>query len=104
MSQNRDRRQLRFNDLDEVVRDAETLLAKGYQKAGNWDLAQCCKHLAEWMRFPVEGFPKAPAADSGDAVDDEEDGRTEEVETIHCGRRFPGRQADDATNGRGAGQ
>jgi hypothetical protein len=55
------RRQLRFNDLDEVVRDAEALLAKGYEKAGAWDLAQCCKHLADWMRFPAEGFPKAPA-------------------------------------------
>jgi hypothetical protein len=54
------RRQLRFNDLDEVVRDAESLLAKGYEKAGNWDLAQCCNHLADWLRFPVEGFPKMP--------------------------------------------
>ena len=55
------RRQLRFNDLDEVVRDAEGLLARGYERAGNWDLAQVCGHLAEWLRFPVEGFPKAPA-------------------------------------------
>jgi hypothetical protein len=36
-------------------------LTKGYEKAGNWDLAQVVGHLAEWMRFPVEGFPKAPA-------------------------------------------
>jgi hypothetical protein len=50
-----------FNDLDEVVRDAEALLASGYEKAGNWDLAQVAGHLAEWMRFPVEGFPQAPA-------------------------------------------
>jgi Protein of unknown function (DUF1569) len=55
------RRQLRFNDLDEVVRDAEGLLSKGYEKAGNWDLAQVCGHLAEWLRFPVEGFPRMPA-------------------------------------------
>ena len=55
------RRPLVFNDLDEVVRDAENLQAKGYEKAGNWDLAQCCTHLSEWLRFPVEGFPKAPA-------------------------------------------
>jgi len=55
------RRPLRFNDLDEVLRDAENLQAKGYEKAGNWDLAQCCMHLSEWLRFPVEGFPKAPA-------------------------------------------
>ena len=55
------RRPLVFNDLDEVVRDAEHLQAKGYERAGNWDLAQCCTHLSEWLRFPVEGFPKAPA-------------------------------------------
>jgi Protein of unknown function (DUF1569) len=55
------RRVLQFNDLDEVVRDAENLQAKGYEKVGNWDLAQVCGHLAEWLRFPVEGFPKAPA-------------------------------------------
>jgi Protein of unknown function (DUF1569) len=55
------RRPLVFNDLDEVVRDAENLQARGYEKAGNWDLAQCCTHLADWLRFPVEGFPKAPA-------------------------------------------
>ena len=54
------RRQLKLPNLDASVQDAEMLLAKGYEKAGNWDLAQCCQHLAEWMRYPVEGFPKAP--------------------------------------------
>ena len=61
MSDKPQRRQLQFNALDEIVPDAENLLAKGYAKAGNWDLAQVCGHLAEWLRFPVEGFPKAPA-------------------------------------------
>lgn len=55
------RRPLAFDSLDAVVRDAEGLLATGYDRAGNWDLAQVATHLAEWMRFPVEGFPKAPA-------------------------------------------
>jgi hypothetical protein len=55
-----ERRKLTFASLDDVVRDAENLLAKGYDRAGNWDLAQVCSHLAEWMRFPVEGFPKVP--------------------------------------------
>jgi hypothetical protein len=54
------RRALAFNDLDEVVRDAENLQANGYEKAGNWDLAQVAGHLADWMRFPVEGFPRSP--------------------------------------------
>jgi hypothetical protein len=55
-----ERRKLTFASLDEVVADAENLLAKGYDKAGNWDLAQVCSHLAEWMRFPIDGFPKVP--------------------------------------------
>ena len=54
------RRTLAFTDLDAVVRDAEHLLATGYERAGNWDLAQCCTHVAEWMRFPIDGFPKPP--------------------------------------------
>jgi len=61
MSGTPQRRPLVFNDLDEIVPDAENLLARGYEKAGNWDLAQVCGHVAEWLRFPVEGFPKAPA-------------------------------------------
>src|SRR5438046_2345960 len=55
-----ERRKLTFATLDDVVRDAENLLAKGYDRAGNWDLAQVCSHLAEWLRFPVDGFPKVP--------------------------------------------
>jgi hypothetical protein len=52
------RRELTFRDFDAVVRDAESLAAGGYEKAGSWDLAQVCGHLAEWMRFPLDGFPK----------------------------------------------
>lgn len=55
-----ERRKPTFATLDDAVRDAEALLATGYDKAGNWDLAQVCLHLAEWLRFPVEGFPKMP--------------------------------------------
>jgi hypothetical protein len=55
-----ERRKLSFASLGEVVADAEGLLAKGYDRAGNWDLAQVCEHLAEWMRFPLDGFPKLP--------------------------------------------
>jgi hypothetical protein len=51
-----ERRKLSFTSLDEVVPDAENLLAKGYERAGNWDLAQVCSHLADWMRFPIDGF------------------------------------------------
>ena len=54
------RRQLSFASLDDAVRDAEHLLAVGYDRAGNWDLAQVCDHLANWLTYPVAGFPKAP--------------------------------------------
>lgn len=55
-----ERRQLRFATLAEVVRDAEALLSKGYDKTGKWDLSQCCRHLAFWMTCPIDGFGKAP--------------------------------------------
>ena len=55
-----ERRKLTFATLNDVVRDAEVLLATGYERAGNWDLAQVCGHPADWMTFPVEGFPKPP--------------------------------------------
>jgi hypothetical protein len=55
-----ERRKLTFASLDEVAADAENLLARGYDRAGNWDLAQVAGHVAEWMRFPLDGFPKPP--------------------------------------------
>ncbi|OWK47156.1 DUF1569 domain-containing protein [Fimbriiglobus ruber] len=54
------RRELKFDTLDAAVRDAEHLLAVGYEKVGNWDLGQVCGHLADWMGFPIDGFPKSP--------------------------------------------
>ena len=54
------RRQLAFDSLDAAVRDAEHLLAAGYERAGTWDLAQCLDHLAAWLTYPVEGFPRVP--------------------------------------------
>ncbi len=54
------RRHLQFASLDEAVRDAEHLLAKGYEKAGTWDLTQCCHHLAVLMDYPIDGFPRFP--------------------------------------------
>lgn len=54
------RRQLKFDSLAEVVRDAKNLLTKGYDKAGNWDLSQCGRHLAYWLTCPLDGFGKPP--------------------------------------------
>jgi len=55
-----ERRKLKFDSLDAAVADAERLLANGYEKAGNWDLSQVAGHLANWLSYPVDGFPKAP--------------------------------------------
>ena len=55
-----ERRQLQFDSLGEAVADAEKLLARGYERAGNWSLSQVCDHMADWLTFPLDGFPKAP--------------------------------------------
>jgi len=51
-------RDLTFASMAEVRQDVETLRANGYAKAGNWNLAQVCKHLGQWISFPVTGYPK----------------------------------------------
>jgi hypothetical protein len=56
-----ERRPLQFNNLDQVVQDLDQLLTVGYTKVGNWDLAQTCRHLDDWLRFSLDGYPKAPA-------------------------------------------
>jgi hypothetical protein len=40
-------RHLAFQNPNEVIKEAERLLHGPYQKAGTWDLAQVCNHLAE---------------------------------------------------------
>ena len=60
MSDKPQRRQLQFATLDDAVRDAENLLAKGYEKAGTWDLAQVAGHVANWMSYPLDGYPRTP--------------------------------------------
>ena len=55
-----ERRQLRFDSLGDAVADAEALLARGYARRGKWSLGQCCGHLADWVTYPMDGFPRAP--------------------------------------------
>ena len=42
------------------MRDAETLLATGYDRTGTWSLGQVGGHLANWLSYPLDGFPKVP--------------------------------------------
>lgn len=57
-----ERRQLKFDTLEDAVRDAENLLAAGYTKVGNWTLGQITGHLANWLSYTMDGFPKMPLA------------------------------------------
>lgn len=54
------RRTLRFSSLAEALQDAEALHRAGWRRAGRWDLAQVCNHLADWIEYPMDGFPPAP--------------------------------------------
>jgi hypothetical protein len=60
MSQEIKRRTLRFETLDDAVRDARMLQKCGYDRAGKWDLSQVCGHLSDWLRFPLDGPPPTP--------------------------------------------
>lgn len=58
-AENRARRDLKFTKLEEIYQDAEMLHDRGYEMAGQWNLSQACGHVGDWMRFPMDGFPKA---------------------------------------------
>lgn len=57
-----DRRPLTFADLTEAVSDARGLQETGYERAGNWSLAEVVDHLNKSLMMALEppGF-KAPA-------------------------------------------
>ncbi len=59
MSETNERREIQFEQLDQIVDEAKRLLSDGYSAAGSWNLAQVCGHCENWMRYPMEGFPKA---------------------------------------------
>lgn len=54
------KRALKFANFEQLNDDIEMLLSKGYQANGNWNLAQALTHIANWMRYPLDGFPKPP--------------------------------------------
>lgn len=54
------KRPLKFNDFDELIAEVQSLANHGYTSMGNWTLGQACGHIANWMRFPIDGFPKPP--------------------------------------------
>jgi hypothetical protein len=54
------RRTLDFHDLDAVVSEVKRLDEGGYTQIGKWNLAQICLHLEDWLRYPLDGFPRPP--------------------------------------------
>lgn len=50
------RRTLDWHTLDEAVTDARLLHERGYQRAGNWDLAQVVGHLTIFLQGSINGF------------------------------------------------
>ncbi len=54
------KRKLKFNDYGELLTEVNSLLENGYTRHANWTLGQTCGHLADWMRFPMDGYPKIP--------------------------------------------
>lgn len=53
-----ERRPLRFESLQDVLLDVETLLS-GYQMLGNWSLGQVCQHLAKVLDMSRTSSPEA---------------------------------------------
>lgn len=52
------RQSLELDDLSEVAAHARSLSESGYERLGNWSLAQICHHLARTMESSVDGFPR----------------------------------------------
>lgn len=54
------RHRLEFSNLDAAVQYAEQLHRQGYHSLGNWNLAQVCEHLSDWLEYMIDGYPAAP--------------------------------------------
>ncbi len=49
-------RRLVFKDFSEVLAEVDRLHQYGYQKAGQWNLAQNCDHLSFFFKGCLDGF------------------------------------------------
>ncbi|MDG1873605.1 MAG: DUF1569 domain-containing protein [Mariniblastus sp.] len=54
------KRKLKFSDYDEMMVEVQALAESGYVSNGNWNLGQASSHVADWMLFPLDGFPVPP--------------------------------------------
>ena len=51
---------LDFRSLDDAVTYARRCQSAGYDRTGNWDLAQTSRHMTDWLRAPLDGPPPLP--------------------------------------------
>jgi hypothetical protein len=60
----KDRRRLRFENFEDVLRDAESLAAAEragtLRASGNWKLGKALGHLAFWADAAFDGYPDLP--------------------------------------------
>lgn len=56
------RRRIDLATFDAVIDEVKSLIASGYDKAGQWDLSQTCQHLAGAINATIDGLGdfKAP--------------------------------------------
>ena len=54
------KRSLSFDNFQSMLDEANRLNENGYTSHGNWTLGQSCGHVAEWLRYPMDGFPTPP--------------------------------------------
>jgi len=50
------RRTLHFDDLSEVLNDVRKMQTLPHRSAGNWTLAQVCKHLTDTIHGSINGL------------------------------------------------
>jgi hypothetical protein len=85
---------LDFRSLDDAVAYARRCLSAGYDRTGNWDRAQTCRHLTDWLRAPLEGPPpmpwlmRLPMAIVRLIVGPLEREQTLDVQIVHCMHHF----------------
>ncbi|QEG42307.1 DUF1569 domain-containing protein [Roseimaritima ulvae] len=54
---NRSRRELKLDHLDDCLRECRRLLQTGYERRGNWSLAQICAHVRLTIEASLDGYP-----------------------------------------------
>ncbi|WP_432798179.1 DUF1569 domain-containing protein [Poriferisphaera sp. WC338] len=54
------RRTLYFQNIDQILEEADRLASGDYQKCADWSLGQNCHHLATWMVMCMDGLPHFP--------------------------------------------